>query len=84
MAAHSRPDVLLVDEVLAVGDEGFRRSCLERIAALRSQGTAVVLVSHDRALVELLADQAIYIQDGRLAAAGEPRGVLRSYSGGAG
>lgn len=82
VAVHSRPDVLLVDEVLAVGDEGFRRSCLERIAVLRSQGTAVVLVSHDRALVEQLADQAIYIQDGRLAAAGGPRQVLGSYAAG--
>ncbi len=81
VAVHSRPDVLLVDEVLAVGDEAFRHRCLEHIASMRSQGTAVVLVSHDRALVERVADEAIYIRNGHLAAAGNPAEVSAAYAG---
>lgn len=81
VAVHSDPQLLLIDEVLAVGDEAFRSSCLAKIDELRSAGAAVVLVSHDRGLVERFADHAIYVNRGRLLAAGDPAEVLGVYAG---
>jgi len=66
VATASRPGVLLVDEVLAVGDERFRSACRERIEVLRTAGTAVVVVTHDLGLVERDADRALWLQDGRV------------------
>src|SRR5437867_3108242 len=65
IAAHLDPEILLVDEALAVGDEAFRRKCYERILALRSAGTTIVFISHDLWSVEQLCDRAILMQHGR-------------------
>lgn len=65
VAVAADPDVLIVDEILAVGDEVFAHRCLERIARLQRQGTAIVMVSHDLALVEQLAHRALYLREGR-------------------
>jgi len=78
-ATASAPDLLLVDEVLAVGDEEFRAKCIERIARLRSGGTGVVLVTHDLELVEREADVALYLDRGRVAAMGRPADVIAAY-----
>lgn len=78
-ATATRPDVLLVDEVLAVGDEAFRARCLQRIEDLRRAGTCVVLVSHDLSLVESLATTALYLAHGRMARAGAVGEVLAAY-----
>ena len=79
IAAHLQPDILLVDEVLAVGDERFRAKCGERIAGLRRQGTTLVIVSHDLDVVESLCDRACLLVRGRLEAEGHPSAVVKRY-----
>lgn len=79
IAAHLEPDVLLVDEVLAVGDSEFQARCLQRIEELKRRGTTMVVVSHDLGAVEQLSDRAILIEGGRLAADGSPHDVISTY-----
>lgn len=79
VATEIAPDVLLVDEVLSVGDEEFRRRCAERIGAMREAGAAVVLVTHDLPLVAEQADRAILLAGGRIIAAGAPGDVVAAY-----
>ena len=68
VAVHTEPDVFLVDEILAVGDESFPAKCLERIELLRAQGRTLVVVSHDLALVERLCDRGVVLDRGHLVA----------------
>jgi ABC-type polysaccharide/polyol phosphate transport system ATPase subunit len=79
IAAHLDPDVLLVDEVLAVGDERFRQKCLERIAELRRRATTLVVVSHDLETVEQICDRACLLVRGRIEAEGPPSAVVKQY-----
>ncbi len=79
VAAHVEPDVLLVDEVLAVGDEAFQVRCLERIKELRRNGAAILLASHDLNSVERMADQVIWLDHGRTMLRGEPATVVAAY-----
>jgi lipopolysaccharide transport system ATP-binding protein len=73
------PDVLLVDEALAVGDEGFRARCVERIRQIRQQGAATVIVSHDLTLIRALCESAILLDRGRDMAHGKPLDVINLY-----
>ncbi|KQQ68800.1 ABC transporter ATP-binding protein [Microbacterium sp. Leaf320] len=66
VAVHTDPDVLLVDEVLAVGDEAFQRKCMERIAQFRAEGRTIVLVSHSASQVQELCDRAVVLKDGEV------------------
>ena len=66
VAVHTEPDVFLVDEILAVGDEAFRAKCLDRIELLRAQGRTLVVVSHDLPLVERLCDRGVVLERGHL------------------
>ncbi|MGG5258737.1 ABC transporter ATP-binding protein [Phycicoccus avicenniae] len=66
VAVHTEPDVFLVDEVLAVGDEAFRDKCLTRIEQLSAEGRTLVVVSHDLPLVERLCDRGIVLDAGRV------------------
>ncbi|MGP6171521.1 ABC transporter ATP-binding protein [Microbacterium sp. A204] len=66
VAVHTNPDVLLVDEVLAVGDEAFQRKCMERIAQFRAEGRTIVLVSHSASQVQELCDRAVVLQSGEV------------------
>ncbi len=70
IAAHSDPDVLLVDEVLAVGDEAFSHRCLEKFAEFERAGKTILVVSHDLALVSQRCRRAIWLDHGRLEADG--------------
>jgi ABC-type polysaccharide/polyol phosphate transport system ATPase subunit len=79
IAAHLEPDVLLVDEVLAVGDAEFQAKCLRRIDDLKQQGTTIIFISHDLTTIERLCDRAILLQRGGLAASGAPRDVTAEY-----
>jgi ABC-type polysaccharide/polyol phosphate transport system ATPase subunit len=79
IAAHLDPDVLLIDEVLAVGDAAFQRQCLARIGELRRGGTTSVFISHDLNTVEQLCDRALLIERGRIAVRGKPEAVVREY-----
>jgi ABC-2 type transport system ATP-binding protein len=70
VAVHTDPDVFLVDEILAVGDEPFRAKCLERIRRLSNEGRTLVIVSHDLDLVSSLCHRGVVLSGGRLAADG--------------
>jgi ABC-type polysaccharide/polyol phosphate transport system ATPase subunit len=79
VAAHLDPDVLLVDEVLAVGDALFQQQCLARIGEMRRAGTTSVFISHDLESVERLCDRVLLFDSGRVATCGDPAGVIREY-----
>jgi ABC-type polysaccharide/polyol phosphate transport system ATPase subunit len=79
VAAHLDPDVLLIDEVLAVGDAMFQQQCMARIDELRRGGTTAVFISHDLDAVERVCDRALLFEGGRIATGGVPRDVIREY-----
>jgi ABC-type polysaccharide/polyol phosphate transport system ATPase subunit len=79
IAAFMEPDVLLVDEVLAVGDARFQQKCLDRMRWVLSQGTTVVFVSHDLQAVESICERAVWLRDGVVEADGPVREVLAGY-----
>lgn len=79
LAVHTDPDVLIVDEVLAVGDAAFVAKCKERIAELRKAGKTLLLVTHDLEAVERWCDEAIWLHQGRIKDRGEPRRVIDQY-----
>jgi ABC-2 type transport system ATP-binding protein len=66
VAVHTEPDVFLVDEILAVGDEPFQRKCLDRIGVLRKEGRTLVIVTHDLGMVERLCDRGLVLKQGTL------------------
>lgn len=82
VAAHVEPEVLLVDEVLSVGDAEFRERCAERIKRLRLSGTTIVFISHNLPLVQSVCDRAIYLEAGRIRAAGDVIEAIRAYEQG--
>ncbi|GAA2984264.1 ABC-2 type transport system ATP-binding protein [Microbacterium terrae] len=71
VAVHTDPDILLVDEVLAVGDEAFQRKCMERIGQFRDEGRTIILVSHSAQQVAELCDRGIVLKDGEVVFDGE-------------
>lgn len=79
IAAHLDPDILLLDEVLAVGDAAFQSKCLQRINELKVTGTTIVFISHDLGAVERLCDRALLMQQGRVIADDVPREVIAEY-----
>jgi ABC-type polysaccharide/polyol phosphate transport system ATPase subunit len=79
LAVHAEPDILLIDELLAVGDEAFQRKCIGRIEELRSAGVTIVFVSHDLPLVKQLCERCLLLHKGKLAADGEASAVIESY-----
>src|SRR6266403_4936432 len=79
VAAHLDPDLLIVDEVLAVGDAGFQRKCLNAMEGLRSGGRTVLFVSHNMAAVENLCSRCIWIDAGKVVMDGAPREVIEAY-----
>jgi ABC-2 type transport system ATP-binding protein len=76
VAVHVDPDVLLVDEVLAVGDEPFQRKCLERIRTFQKEGRTIILVSHGLDQVAEFCDRAVVLERGKVAADGVPQDAL--------
>jgi lipopolysaccharide transport system ATP-binding protein len=79
VAFNAEPEILVIDEVLAVGDETFRRKCIARIAALKENGTTILFVSHSPPMVLQLCDRAILLDNGELLVAGDPKLVISSY-----
>ncbi len=79
LVAHTRPDVLLVDEVLAVGDAAFQRQCLDEVERLRSSGCAVVIVSHDLDLVRSHCQEVGVLARGELVELGPTEDALARY-----
>jgi len=81
VAAHLEPEILILDEVLAVGDAEFQRRCLGKMKDVASGGRTVIFVSHNMTAVSQLCDRAILLRQGQIAAAGDLDRVIREYSG---
>jgi lipopolysaccharide transport system ATP-binding protein len=79
IAAHLEPDILLLDEVLAVGDGAFQLKCMKRIQALEQSGKTIVFISHDLKAIERLCDRVILLEHGQVGAVGTPREVIQMY-----
>jgi lipopolysaccharide transport system ATP-binding protein len=79
-AVHTRPDLLLIDETLSVGDMRFRQRCYRRLADLKDQGVSFLLVSHNAWTVTAICDSAIYLSGGHVRVIGEPHEVMRRYA----
>lgn len=79
IAVHTDPDILLVDEVLAVGDEAFQNKCYNLIADLQAQGKTILFVSHDLAVVERVAGRILWLNAGRICMDGDVASVLAAY-----
>ena len=71
--------VVLLDEILAVGDASFRERCEERIRSFHASGCTILLVSHDLGSIEKLCDRVVFLEEGRVVAAGNPHEVIRAY-----
>ena len=83
VAIHVEPEILLVDEVLAVGDHTFQKRCLDRFAQLKAEGRTIILVSHDLDMVGWLCEQTAWIQQGTLQAVGPSPKVIEQFLDGA-
>lgn len=78
VAVHTDPDILLVDEVLAVGDEPFQRKCIDRIRQFQKEGRTIVLVTHSMEVVADMCDRAIVLDHGKVISDGKPSDALRA------
>lgn len=79
IAAHLDPDILLLDEVLAVGDAAFQEKCLQRVSELRRSGTTIIFISHDLAAVERICSRVLLLRRGQIAADGDASSVIATY-----
>jgi lipopolysaccharide transport system ATP-binding protein len=79
VAAHMEPDILLVDEVLAVGDASFRHRCVKRMQALQQNGTSVIFVSHNMHLVRSMCSRVLLLLHGQVHTQGEPSSLIAEY-----
>jgi ABC-type polysaccharide/polyol phosphate transport system ATPase subunit len=79
VAVHVDPEILIIDEVIAVGDEEFQRRCFDHLYELRRRGTTIVVVSHSHALIQQLCDEIAWLDHGVLQADGEPAEIILSY-----
>jgi lipopolysaccharide transport system ATP-binding protein len=81
VAVNMDPDVLIVDEVLAVGDQGFQTKCFEKIAELKRRGKSLLCVSHSAPMVKRLCERSLWLDHGELIADGKTEDVLKMYEG---
>lgn len=79
VAAHTSPDILLIDEVLAVGDAVFRDKCFDRIEKFKAEGTTILIVSHQMSQIHQLCDTVMWLKNGRLMQMGVPEAVIAAY-----
>lgn len=79
IAINVDPDILLVDEILAVGDEAFQKKCLEKIDRFKDKGKTILIVSHDLGTIEDICDQVFLLHNGRIHAQGRPVDVIAAY-----
>ena len=79
VAVHVEPEILLVDEVLAVGDEPFQRKCLDRIRRFQREGRTIVLVTHGLDTVAQLCDRAVMLDHGEVVVDGGPMQAIRAF-----
>ena len=79
IAINVNPDILVIDEALAVGDENFQRKCYSKIEAIKKKGTTILFVSHSTQSIVEICDRAILIESGQLIAEGEPNKIVKYY-----
>lgn len=79
VAVEVDPDILLIDEVLAVGDVDFQRKCLKKIDAFRRAGKTMLIISHDLPTIQSISDRILFLDAGRVAGLGDPHAVIGSY-----
>lgn len=79
VAINVNADILLIDEILAVGDVNFQTKCFNKLMEIKGKGTTIVLVSHSTSQIERICDRSIWIHDGRIRESGEPHNVHRLY-----
>ncbi|UUZ90820.1 ABC transporter ATP-binding protein [Paenibacillus sp. P25] len=79
IAIHVDPDVLLIDEILAVGDSAFQKKCISKIEEFKRLGKTIVFVSHDNGTMERLCDEVYWIHESKVKQSGDPREVIRDY-----
>jgi lipopolysaccharide transport system ATP-binding protein len=79
VAVHVRPEILLIDEVLAVGDAEFQKKCMDHIFRLRADGVTLVLVTHDMLSLPKFCDRGVLLENGRITDEGAPQQVVHNY-----
>jgi ABC-2 type transport system ATP-binding protein len=79
VAINVDPEILLVDEVLSVGDEAFQRKCIDKVRSFQAEGRTIVVVTHAADLVRVMCDKAAALEHGKLVAQGEPNDVIREF-----
>src|SRR5215471_3931234 len=79
VAVHADPDILFIDEILAVGDESFQQKCFEKINEFRRRGKTIILVSHDLSAVQRWCDEALWLEEGKIRERGLPRRIIDLY-----
>lgn len=79
IAAHVQPEVLLIDEVLAVGDLSFQQKCFKRIAELQHLGTTMIFISHNLETVQKLCDRVLFLREGQVVCEGSPSEMVARY-----
>jgi ABC-type polysaccharide/polyol phosphate transport system ATPase subunit len=79
VAVHVRPDIFLIDEVLAVGDADFQEKCFSHFESLKREGVTIVFVSHDLGSVERFSDRVLLLEAGRISASGDARDIVSKY-----
>ena len=79
VAIHVEAEILLIDEILAVGDAKFQEKCFLRLAEIKASGVTIVMVSHALGQIEQICKRSIWLQDGEIQMMGEPQEVHRAY-----
>lgn len=79
VAIHVKPEILLIDEILAVGDANFQKKCLDKIIEFKKNGVTIVIVSHDLGTIERICDRAVWIDGGVIRKEGAPKAVVNAY-----
>jgi hypothetical protein len=79
VAVEVDPDILLIDEVLAVGDAAFQRKCLDKMRSFREQGKTMLVISHDLATIQSVSDRILLLDEGRVVGIGEPETLVSRY-----
>jgi ABC-type polysaccharide/polyol phosphate transport system ATPase subunit len=79
VAMNVDPDILLIDEILAVGDQAFQTKCSERMREFRRQGKTIICVSHAMPMIQVLCDRAIWLDRGEIVRSGQVDGVVKAY-----
>ena len=80
IAINTDPELLLIDEILAVGDAPFQKKCLDKIKEMQNEGRTIILVTHDSNTVQTFCDSAVLLDHGKLISQGEPSKVVKTYA----